>query len=251
MPLYDHFHRPLSEVHEWESFHTQWGSCIAADLNRRLPKRFLASAPMHLGPFAAADVVERDLHAGLAEPRNGTSNHPAAHGGVAVATAPEVYSPPAAELSMPAAFPQEYEVEIRDTHRASRVIGVIELVSPANKKEASKRAQFAAKCLSFLGHGIGLVVIDVVTERLWNLHNELVRLAGHDSKFLMPNDPPLYVTAYRPVHRDREDVIDLWSWPLAIGSALPAVPLALRDFGCVRLELEATYSEACERDGIS
>jgi hypothetical protein len=34
MPLHDLFHRPLSEIHEWEALHTQWGSCIAADLNR-------------------------------------------------------------------------------------------------------------------------------------------------------------------------------------------------------------------------
>jgi hypothetical protein len=252
MPLFDHFHRPLSAIQVWESFHTQWGSCIAADLNRRLPRRFVASSPTHLGPFAAADVGERELFLETgSEPLNGTpASSSNDEGGVAVAVEPVVYSPPDTELVMPVAFPVEYTVEIRDTDRASRVVAVIELVSPANKKEAHRREQFAGKCLSYLAKGLGLVIIDIVTERLWNLHNQLVRLAGHDLKLLMAGDPPLYVTTYRPVHRNKADVIDLWLWPLTIGAMLPGVPLALKGFGCVKLELETTYSEACERSRI-
>jgi hypothetical protein len=250
MPLRDLFHRPLSEVHEWEALHTQWGGCIAADLNRRLPKRFLASSPTHLGPFVSADVAERELLAGNSPSQaNGPHGPPTGNGGIAVAAEPEVYAP-ATDLSMPATFPDEYTVEIRDTTRGSRVIAVIELVSPANKKEADAREQFAAKCMSYLGKGIGLVVIDTVTERLWNLHNEFIRLANYEDKFLMAGDPPIYVTAYRPVHRDKKDLIDLWTWPLVVGTALPVVPLALKGYGCVRLELETTYLEACERNRI-
>jgi hypothetical protein len=108
-----------------------------------------------------------------------------------------------------------------------------------------------AKCLSCLAKGIGLVVVDIVTERNWNLHNELVRLAGHDDRFLMADDPNIYATAYRPVHRDESDLVDTWLWPLAVGTPLPAVPLPLKGHGCVRLDLEATYTEACERSGVS
>ncbi len=243
MPLYDLFHRPLSEIHGWEGLHTQWSSCITADLNRRLPKRFLATAPLHLGPFVSADVAEQEL-VSINHQLNGTS------GGVAVAAEPEVYAPPATELSMPVTFPDEYLIEVRDTTRGSRVIAVIELVSPANKKQAGAREQFAAKCMSYLNKGIGLVVIDTVTERYWNLHNEFIRLANHDEKFLMPDGQWIYVTAYRPVHRNKEDLVDLWLWPLTLGAALPAVPLALKGYGCVRLDLEATYAEACERNRI-
>lgn len=215
MPLYDHFHGPVARTQEWETFHTRWGVAIADDLNRRLPKQFLASGPMHHG--------------------------------VAVATGVEVYAPPATDLTMPATFPDEYKIEVRDKLKASRVIAVVELVSEANKKEASKCEQFAAKCLSYLGKGIGLVVIDIVTTRHENLHNEIVRIAEHGDKFLMPDSQWIYVTAYRPVSRKGEDLIDLWQWPLTIGAALPAVPLALKGYGCVRLDLEATYAEACAR----
>lgn len=248
MPLYDHFHGPIAR-RPWQSFHGRWAFAIADDLNRRLPARFVADAPMSLGSSVSADVVEyedpnRDgLAPGLPDDESSENG-----GGLAVAT--EVYAPPATDLSMPADFPPETKIEVKDITDDYRVIGVVEIVSRGNKKEQSEREQFAAKCLSYLGKGIGLVVIDIVTDRGWNLHNELVRLAEKDDKFLMAGDPPIYVTAYRPVNRKKKDLIDLWLWPLAVGSPLPAVPLALKGFGCVRLDLEATYAEACERSRI-
>jgi hypothetical protein len=83
------------------------------------------------------------------------------------------------------------------------------------------------------------------------LHNELIRLAQHDEKFLMADEHHTYLCAYRPIHREQKDVIDLWHWPLAVGAVLPEVPLALKGYGCVKLELEATYLEACQRLRIS
>lgn len=251
MPLYDHFRGPIAR-RPWESFHGRWAYAIADDLNRRLPKKYVADAPMHLGSSVSADVAEYE-RLGEHEQHNGElSSNGNGGGGVAIATETqtETYAPPTTTLSMPANFPTELRVEVRDTSENYRLVGVIELVSTSNKKELSEREQFAAKCLSYLGKGIGLVVIDIVTVRLWNLHNVMIHLAGLEEKFLMPDDPPLYVTAYRPVHRKKEDLIDLWMWPLAVGSALPAVPLALKAFGCVRLDLEATYREACERSRI-
>lgn len=249
MPLHDHFHGTLAG-RSWESFHAQWAGCIAANLNQRLPQRFIAEAPLHLGSRVAADVAELE--------RTDVSEYkydPAANGagGVAVAAGPvvvtelETYAPPETDLAMPATFPTEVKVEVRDCGAAYKLLAVVELVSPSNKKEDAECARFAAKCLSYLGRGIGLVVLDIVTERHKNLHNELVRLAGHDDKFLMPEENWTYATAYRPVSRNDVDLIDLWRWPLTVGAALPAVPLALKGYGCVRLDLEATYAEACQR----
>jgi hypothetical protein len=250
MPLFDHFHRPLSETHQWVSFHGRWATAIADDLNRRLPKRFLAEAPFNLGPFASADVAEVDqARVGGNGPADGLAL-PGSGGGVGVAAEPVLYTPPETDLSMPAQFPEDILVEVRDLQHARQVLAVIELVSPGNKDDTDARESFAGKCLSYLAKGMGLVVIDIVSDRLANLHNVLIRHAAKDAKLLMAGEPPLYVAAYRPVHREKKDVIDLWTWPLVIGSALPSVPLALKGYGCVRLDLEATYSEACERSRI-
>ena len=244
MPLYDHFRGTIPR-RRWPAFHGRWASAIADDLNRRLPKRLTAEAPMHLGREVSADVAEYERLNG----HDGARGDGASDGGVATAAAvlAETYAPPATELSMPAHFPDEVRVEVRDVGDDYKLLAVVEVVSPSNKKEANERDQFAAKCLSYLGKGIGLVVLDIVTERGDNLHNELVRLAGQDDAFLMPDDQRTYATAYRPVSRKKVDLIDLWHWPLAVGEALPAVPLALKSYGCVRLDLEATYAEACAR----
>ena len=247
MPLHDHFHGAIAD-RPWESFHGQWANCIAADLNRRLPKNLVADAPMYLGTRVSADVAEYErLQTNGGHSLNGVANENG-NGGVALAT--EIYAPPATALSMPAYFPTEIKVEIRDIKDNHKVIGVIELVSPANKKELSERNRFAGKCLSYLGKGLGLVVLDIVTERLSNLHNVMVQLAEYDKKFLMPENISIYVTSYRPVSRNENDFIDLWMWPLSVGASLPVVPFALKGYGCVRLDLEATYKEACERNRI-
>ena len=246
MPLLDHFHRPLSETHQWVAFHSRWATAIADDLNRRLPRRVLAEAPFSLGTSAAADVAETDQATDL----NGTHSPTGLHGGVAVAVEPITYTPPATTLVMPASFPKEVLVEIRDLDHARRVLAVIELVSPGNKDDDRARLAFAGKCLSYLSRGLGLVVIDIVTERLANLHNAFVQLAGHGDAHRMADDPSIYACAYRPVRRKNKDLIDMWLHPLAVGGQLPELPLALLGVGCVRLDLEATYLEACERTRI-
>jgi hypothetical protein len=238
MPLYDHFHSPIADRHQWPPLHSRWATAIADDLNRRLPRRFLAEAPSQLGTYISVDVAEYQ-EGGQGELTNGAAN---GDGGVAVAV--ETYAPPAVAASMPVVFPPVFRVEVVDTRRARQLLAVVELVSPANKKEPDERERFAAKCRALLGTGVGLVVIDIVTERRANLHNLVV---GPSDECAMPGDPAIYAAAYRPVSRNGQSLIDLWHWPLAVGSPLPSVPLPLKGIGCVRLDLEATYAEACER----
>src|SRR5205823_12997507 len=118
----------------------------------------------------------------------------------ATATLPKtVWLPSAAPLSLPATFPEGCTVEIVSTEGGRTLVGAIELVSPGNKDRESKRRQFAAKCATYLSRGVGLVIVDVVTGRQSNLHNELVQLLGLDAAFRMPTNQSLYCVAYRPL----------------------------------------------------
>ena len=56
---------------------------------------------------------------------------------------------------MPAEFPTQRLIEVRDTRRNYRVVAVIEMVSPGNKDREDYRIQFAAKCMSYLAKGLG------------------------------------------------------------------------------------------------
>jgi hypothetical protein len=103
---------------------------------------------------------------------------------------------------------------------------------------------------AYLQRGIGLIVVDIVTSRHANLHDELMALLGHAEGFPFPAPTPLYATAYRPAHREERNEIDLWREPLALGQPLPTLPLAVRGLGCLPIDLEGTYMEARKRGRI-
>jgi hypothetical protein len=127
------------------------------------------------------------------------------------------------------------------------LVAAIELVSPGNKDRAESRRAFAAKCVGYLTQGIGLIIVDVVTNRHANLHDEVVTLLRNGEQFLFPFKPLVYATAYRPVHRDDVEQIDVWLETLAVGQLLRVLPLALTGELSLRLDLESTYQEACRK----
>lgn len=155
----------------------------------------MAEAPVHLGASVAADVAEFER-----------TDRPE-DGGAAVAT----YSPPAAMFTMPATFPPEFHVEVRDRDRdrdrdrARLLVAVVGLISPANKDRPEAREFFAAKLASYLQTGVGVIIADVVTDMQFNLHNELARLGAYPAELSMAADVFIYASAYRPVHRGWED----------------------------------------------
>ncbi len=240
MPLLDHFHAPLYPHRSWESFHSRWANSIADSLQNQLPSRYFAEVQMHLGSQVEADVAEfEDL---TSRRMNGTP------GGVAVQT----WAPPAATMVMPAIFPDDMAVEVRDELNDARLVGVVELVSPRNKDREESRRNFAIKCAAYLQKGIGLVMVDIVTNRLFNLHNDIVNVMGLANGFSMAVDAtPLYATAYRPSHREEKNEIDAWLQVLTIGSSLPVVALALRGGPVIPLDLEASYLDACQRSRLA
>jgi hypothetical protein len=240
MPLLDHFHPPLFPQRPWESFHSRWANSIADSLNNNLPERFIAEVQLHLGSQVEADVAEFAMMAAAEETGNGSAR----------AVALQTWAPPVATWAMPAVFPDDLEVQVRDQRDDARLVAAVELVSPRNKDRPDSRRAFAAKCAAYLQRGIGLMVLDIVTGRQSNLHNELVQLLMAEGTFLLPADAALYAVAYRPIRRQDMNQIDVWPVVLAVGGPLPLLPLALRGFGMVPLDLEETYQDARRRSRL-
>ena len=90
------------------------------------------------------------------------------------------------------------------------------------------------------------MLIDIVTTRQANLHNELVYLLDAGEQFLLLLKP-LYAMTYRPVRREDAAEIEVWPATLAMGRPLPLLPLPLDQTIFMPLDLGATYTEACER----
>ena len=238
MPLLDHFHPPLADMPPWSSVATTWAVTLVRWLNRTLPAgEFVAYPTIRLGSQVEADVAEYDKRTNGAD-ANGT-------GGVATLPA----APPAL-ATVPLLFPDEAEIRVGTSRHELNLCGVIELVSEANKKENDEREAFVMKCAAYLQRGIGVVIIDVVTNRLANLHNQLMKTIGGPAPPLLVTNPPNYVASYRPVHRDERNELDLWPHAVTVGSPLPSTPFWLRRGPVVMLDLETTYTEALADLGL-
>lgn len=158
--------------------------------------------------------------------------------------------PPAPAAVVPAFFPDDIEVQVFSSVAGPTLVAAIELVSPGNKDREETRRAFATKCAAYLQRGIGLMIVDIVTARHGNLHDELMALMGHTEGAIFPTPAPLYATAYRPAHRQERNEIDVWREALGLGQPLPALPLAVRGLGCLPINLEQTYMEARKRGRI-
>jgi hypothetical protein len=226
--LQDHFRPPLSTRRHWHAFHNAWATYLSADLNRRLPAGYFAEPNVQFGIEIDVAAFEESGHG----PSSGAG-----------------WTPPQPVLSLPMTrLTDLVEVQVFQAIGGPTLAGAVELVSPANKDRPESRDAFVTKCASYLQQGIGLAVVDVVTERTANLHQELlVRLTP-------PNGPPpqasLYAAAYRPVDRDGQTRLDIWHEALALGRPLPKLPLWLRGSLCLPLELEAAYERTCQEQRV-
>src|ERR1043166_2203486 len=227
MPLRDHFHSPLKEIRHWEAFHSLWSSEIVRTLNRGvLPKECFAEAQVHVGSQVEIDVA-------TFEHDSGNSNG----AGVALAA----WAPPKPHKVMPAVFPDVFEVQVIRDFGGPQLVGAIELVSPGNKDRPEARQAFVAKCAAYLQQGVGLLIVDIVTDRQANLHNELIRHLQQADDFALSAKAMLYAVSYGPRRVKAGDRIDIWQEPLSLGKAMPTMPLPLRGLNAVPIDLEGTY----------
>jgi hypothetical protein len=239
MPLRDHFRPPTGAHLPWASLHHGWCSEITKRLNRQMPRGFYALERMRTDGGFEIDV-------GAAEgDRPGPRGSANGAGGAAVATAPAVYAPPAALGSCPFAVPDVAEVQVFSEDEGRRIVGAIELISPRNKDRPDAREAFVGKCLDYLAAGVSLVVVDVVTTRRANLHNELVRALRGPAEVDLSEDDHLYASAYRPAEDGGKPRIEFWANPLNVGEPLPTMPLRLIGNVFLPVELEVTYTTTC------
>ena len=113
MPLLDHFHEPLRARRHWISFHSAWATFIASDLNRRLPKDYVAEPNVK---FNIEIDVPTFRDSAIAESLTGG------------------WQPPAPTMTVAfTAVADIVEVQIMDLCGGASLVGAIEIVSPANK----------------------------------------------------------------------------------------------------------------------
>ncbi len=231
-------------VHDWtrvepgifHAFHTWWIGDLSRALNAGLlPAGYYSFPEQSVGAFGP-DVLT--LH----EPADPAGNgHPVGHSGGGVATLAAPVRPRFAQRFDPAAYkPRNRNATIRHVSD-HRVVAVIEVVSPGNKSGEAEVGAFREKVLLGLQRGIHFLVIDLFppTPRdPHGIHGLLAEACGEAALVPPPGQDRMLASylATRPA--------EAFLAPLAVGEALPDMPLFLRDGQETAVPLEATYAQA-------
>jgi hypothetical protein len=228
MPLKDHFHPPLSQQRHWHAFYNAWAANIAAALNIQLPNEYFAEPNVQFGIEVDVATFEERSHESAGDSSN-----------------PQLWSPGTPHHTIPLLVDEEtVEVLVYSTTEGPTLVGAVELVSPSNKDRTDNQDAFLAKCETYLHQAVGLLVVDIVTNRLTNLHDALLeRFDGPHSAAKI--NKPCYAAAYRPLSVDGQTTMEIWTSSLDLGEPLPDMPLWLRGGPCMKVQLDASYTETC------
>ncbi len=230
MPLQNYFQPPLSQRRHWNAFHNAWATYLSSQLNAVLPKDYFAESNVQFG-------IEIDV-ATWQEPATEASAQP-----------PSSWAPPAAALTIPLPVIIDLvEVQVFDSSAGPQLAAAIELVSPSNKDRPARCDAFVSRCAAYLQNGIGLIVVDVVTSRHANLHQQLLARLNSPNRVDTVGD--LYGVAYHPVRHSEEPSLDIWPVTLAIGLQLPTLPLWLRGGPVFPVDFEAAYKRTCQEQRV-
>jgi hypothetical protein len=201
-------------------------------LNRQLPvNRYVTLPTVDLGDRAEADVGVFALPAesSLLEGSGNAVRQPFS-------------TPDPLATFLPRCQAESHDV-VKTNKDDMKLVAAIELISPRNLDRPEKIPVFARKCHSYLKHGLGLILVHVVTYRKKNLHNQLMEFLGGPPESLLASKE-CFVSAYRWSDLGAGERLDSWHHSVVVGQILPSLPLFLKDGPCVMIDLEATYTEA-------
>jgi Protein of unknown function (DUF4058) len=230
-------------IHDWKrvdagifhDFHNSWITEIRNALNKGiLPEDYYALGEQIAGEIGP-DVLT--LHA---EPRNGA---PSPSGVPQGATALAVIPPKVrftARTEMENYTSKQRTIVIR--HRSGdQVIALLEILSLGNKSSTAMFDALMQKAISALSHGIHLLLIDLYppTPRDPDGVHGAVWWRLTNISYTPPLDKRLTLAAYKAGHD-----LTYYVEPVALGDALPDMPLFLTSEAYVSVPLEATYRAA-------
>jgi hypothetical protein len=231
----------LMPMHDWtrvepgifHAFHHRWISAISDVLNAELlPKDYYALPEQVAAGFGPDVLTLQDQRSEDDDPR----------GGVATAKAPETKPQTRFTAETEGEFYRRKKSSIAVRHvSGDRIVAMLEIVSPGNKASRRAMASFVDKACELLEYRIHLLVVDPFppTPRDPNGVHAAIWQEVEDGEFKLPLDKPLTLVAYECDLTTRAYIE-----PIAVGDALPSMPLFLEPHGCIRVPLEATYQTA-------
>ena len=226
-------------IHDWtkvyaelcHDFHQSWSIRIKDALNAGVLPKGMSALVEQKTPRRETDVLAVDYHEPGKSPgawTGGTVTLEAPRARIIRKSTKESYADKANRIVV--------------KHKLGRTIAVVEIVSPGNKdgKEAFK--EFLDKSLEFIRKGIHLLVVDLfpptkrdpfgVHRAIWDNFEE------DDDEFTFPEGTNRILASYN-AGRTKE----AYAEPVAVGDAMPDMPLFLFGEYHVQVPLESTYQE--------
>ena len=231
MPIHDWTRVSAGTFHD---FHLAW----IAELRKALNGGLLPP-----GFYAMSEQVSADANVDVLTLERMGPNAPNSSSGGGVTSVLD--APPQVEVVAVGSEAEQYAALRRTLvirHASGdRVVALIEIVSPGNKDRELSVQQFVDKAWSALAHGHHLLVADLFPPTAADpqgMHAEI--WTGYDAQpYIAPAGRPLTVASYTAGHPKKA-----YAQPLAVGDALPTMPLFLDPTWYISVPLEATYQEA-------
>lgn len=224
MPLH---HWPNTNV-PWRSFHNHWIVRLVEYLNEDLLPPGFQARPTELLVGIEPDVLL------LQDADRAESDSPSASPStLGQATSTSV-------LPLPAELPM---VGIYSAYDTTRLVAVIELVSPGNKDRPEAVQGFVEKVVFLLQEGVHVMVVDIIRlPRLAMRRAILKRLGLTDAQTVSQG---AWVASYCALpESDPHPHLQIreWAHMVEVNAPLPELPLFLRkDQNWVMVDLERTY----------
>jgi hypothetical protein len=213
----------LEEPAIWPSVHHGLISLLWMELNRRLPRGYVATVEERVFLVEPPRSRYPDVHVMKNRRRRGR-----AESASAIAT---IDADPAVEIEFPLAEFREPFVEIHLARKPGTLIAVLEVLSPTNKNRGEGRDQYLEKQDELLGSSTHLVEIDLLRAGQHTVAVPLDRVEAAGWQYL--------VCLHKGGWRNKFDV-----WPTPLPHRLPRirVPLSGNDADIV-LDLQAILNE--------
>ena len=236
-------------IHDWtrvyagvfHDFHHTWITEIRRALQRGLlPAGYYAQAEQVVRP-AVSDVLtlQRAIDDDDLPIDSGVDAEDATGGSLALAAAPPRLSVTDAGDDAAVYAARADRIAVRHVS-GDRVVAFIELVSPGNKHSRKAVEDFVGKAVDILSDGVHLQVVDLFPPRRFDpdgLHGAIWE--QFNRSYAAPPGKPLTAAAYAATQP-----VTCYVEPLAVGDALPDLPLFLTSGRYVNVPLEPTYAAA-------
>lgn len=209
----------------WPGFHSRFAVGISQELNRLLP------APYY------ADIEEREELGIIEEPGQSRRiipdivvvKHPLAPprgegAGVAVATRTRREVSPNVELEVFNEPIRHLFVEIRDPSRGHKLITLIEIVSPSNKRPGRDRRAYARKQREVLRSDASLIELDFLRGG-----RRVLTDLGLAEMIERLKPKPSYIVLVNRAWRRREGAITCQVFPAVLREPLPCIAVPLKE----------------------